>query len=248
MEVLGGILSKVSGDAYLEFVVEKTVGIIAPENVIEWVDSALAGSDDKAALYMLKAAACRNSGQNESYIENSIKAQEFAKENKTLEFVANSRLAIAYIQTDKYSSAIGIYRKLCEQSPKDYSLLNNLAYALLNEGGNEKEALQVAIKAYSIARLEPMVLDTYGMALLQNNDPEKARLIFSKAIQEIQRNNNDVPVEFEYHLAQSLVESDRSDEAAEMLEDLLRRARLSQAPADLKMVDEIEKLLEDIKK
>ncbi len=246
--VLSQVIDMVAKDPYIEFVVEKTVTLIDPELLADWVDTQLETSDSKMALYMLKAVCCRDLGDNECYVANSVKAHDFAGGSESLEFVTNSRLAIAYIQTDKYDSAIVIYRKLCDQVPDNYSLLNNYAYALLSEGGYAKEALDVAIRAYQIARLEPMVLDTYGMALLQNDNPEKAHTLFSKAIQEIQRNNREVPVEFEYHLGQSLVKAGRTDEASEMLEDLLRRARLSQSPSDLKMVDDVEKLLDEIKK
>ncbi|MBN2063604.1 MAG: hypothetical protein JW745_02295, partial [Sedimentisphaerales bacterium] len=247
MEVIGSLIDQFSQELYVELLVEKIVAIVEPAELLSWSEANYSKIRNKAVLSLVRAAAARNASQMGEYLASSVKALELAGEDEALAFVASSRLAIAYIQNEKFNDAIGIYRELCEQVPSNYSLLNNLAYALLEVGGNQKEALEVARKAYSIARLEPMVLDTYGMALLQNDEPEEARQVFGKAIQELQRNNAEVPVEFEYHLAQSLVASDRSEEAAEMLEDLLRRARLSQSPADVKMADKVEALLNTVK-
>ncbi len=247
MEVIGSLIDKFSQGMYVELLVEKIVAIVDPVELISWSDANYDKVNNKSVLTLVRAAAARNAGKMAEYLASSEKARELARGDEELSFVASSRLAIACIQNEKYNEAIDIYRELCQQVPSNYSLLNNLAYALLEVGGNQKEALEVARKAYSIARLEPMVLDTYGMALLQNNQPDQARQLFSKAIQELQRNNSEVPVEFEYHLAQSLIASGRSEEAAEMLEDLLRRARLSQSAADVKMADKVESLLNTVK-
>ena len=248
MAVMGAILDKFSNSIYLEIQVEEMVRIIDPKEVIDWVDQNIGSAGNKAAYYLLKSLACRNTGDFSCSVDSAKAALADVGTNPPLEFVITSKLAIAYIQNEQYEDAIVVYRKLCQQAPDNYSLLNNLAYALLSAGGHEKEALDTASKAYSIARLDAMVLDTYGMALLQNDKAEQAGQIFSKAIQEMQRNDREVPVEFEFHLAQAMVKSGRSEEAAEMMEELLRRAKMSRSQADLKMVDDIEKLLGEIKK
>lgn len=59
--------------------------------------------------------------------------------------------------------------------------LNNLAYLQADSFGNHREAMRLAIKAYSITPEDPGIIDTVGYVFLKNDQPEKAVMFLEKA-------------------------------------------------------------------
>ena len=244
---LAQMLAKISDSVMSEYILERVVRIIPPDEIISWVDSNIDNYDEKGLLYLIKAMAYRVKGDTNQFFVEAKHALSESAGSPSSEILAKSKLAIAYIQTKEYDKSIELYRDLVNKLPNSYLLLNNLAYALLSAGSNDEEALDVATRAYNMARLEPMVLDTYGMALRQNKQFDQAYQIFKKAIQEARRRNQVVQLEFEFHMAQVMKDLDLIDDARENLEDLLKRAKLSKSPSDQMLVGDIEALLNEIK-
>ncbi len=246
-DIFEAILSKIGDAVTAEYVVEKIVRVISSDEMISWVDSKFENSNNKGLMYLIKALAYRVNGDTEQFVAQIKLALEQAGDGTPVQILAKSKLAMSFIQSEQYDKAIVLYRELTEKVPGSMYMLNNLAYALLSKGGNEKEALEVATRAYEMARLEPMVLDTYGMALRQNKKYNQAYQVFKKAIQEAGRRNQVVPLEFEFHLAQVMKDLELVDDASESLEDLLHRAEQSKLSADRMLIDDIKALLDELK-
>ena len=247
------LIDSIPADYLTEDFLESVIRVMSPDDLISWVDSTIENHQKKGFLYLVKALAYRFNGQMDQFFSIAEKALAASADNVDWQILAKSKMAITYIQTGEYEKAVVIYRDIVDvvENEKDgrvsYLLLNNFAYALLSAGGSDKEALDIATRAYSLARLEPMVLDTYGMALRQNKQYDQAYKIAKKAIQETQRKNQVVPVEFEYHMAQIMNDLGLKEEALESLEKVLERARASRSSSDQALVEDIEALLSKLK-
>lgn len=74
----------------------------------------------------------------------------------------------------KAQEARGLYAQALRRDNLYVPALNNLAYLLLQEQGQESAALTLAIQAYGRQPGDPAVMDSLGYALLRNNQPERA--------------------------------------------------------------------------
>jgi superkiller protein 3 len=105
-------------------------------------------------------------------------------------------------------AAIGIYRRVIEEAPEHWQAMNNLAYLLAKQGGQDaKEAVKLASQAAALASEQAVVTDTLGWSQLQSGDAAAALKTLLRAVQQEPRNAN-----FHYHLA--LAQQALGDQAA----------------------------------
>ncbi|MBV5339596.1 MAG: PEP-CTERM system TPR-repeat protein PrsT [Deltaproteobacteria bacterium] len=78
--------------------------------------------------------------------------------------------------------AINKYRKALAQSSNYAAPLNNLAYLYLDGYGTKEEALHLAERAIALEPGNPVIMDTFGFALLKNNRHQEAREYLEKAL------------------------------------------------------------------
>lgn len=110
--------------------------------------------------------------------------------------------------------AIAQYRKLIEENDKNFIALNNLAWAL-GENGQLSEAITYAEKANLLRPNTPQILDTLGYLQLRNGETEKARNTL--------RNAHDLDSskpEITYHYAMALKESGDVKSAKQKLQSI----------------------------
>lgn len=112
--------------------------------------------------------------------------------------------------------AVAVYRELIAQQPDDAAALNNLAWLLHRE--NTAEALRHAQRAVELQPEHPSILDTLGVVLLEDGQPEQAVRILRKA----HEGAPDMP-EIGLHLAQGLIAQGNLTEARDLLRRLLER-------------------------
>lgn len=91
-------------------------------------------------------------------------------------------------------TALAYYQRIIENHPAHATALNNAAWILMKKG--DKAAVDLAERAYAAKPDEANIVDTYGMVLLHNGDPEKALILFRKAADRRPKNRD-----FIYHLA-----------------------------------------------
>jgi len=106
------------------------------------------------------------------------------------------------------------YAKVVELSPGHIQALNNLAW--LSRETNLKEALKHIEKAYGLAPNDPLVLDTYGMLLIENNQNTEGYRMLQKAAAASPKN----PI-IQLHLGQALIKQQKFAEAQSVLNDLI---------------------------
>ncbi|PCI22609.1 MAG: PEP-CTERM system TPR-repeat protein PrsT [Piscirickettsiaceae bacterium] len=132
---------------------------------------------------------------------------------------ADGRVSVAltelYMKQGHFKKAANELEGLLKQSPNDPFILNNLAnvYDLLND----KRALGLAKKAYSIAPTSADINDTYGWQLTKAGQFEKALPYLREA-----HNRNSSNLDVRFHIAKTLAELKRNKEALNELKELLR--------------------------
>jgi len=85
------------------------------------------------------------------------------------------RLARLHDSANELEKAAAVYVRILEQAPGRPDIQNNLAYCLLQTGGDSKQALELAQQAAEKMQLNPHVLHTLGLAQLENGDVEESR-------------------------------------------------------------------------
>lgn len=131
----------------------------------------------------------RRSGET-AFIESALGAMERmvttpAGDQTEIRFM----MAICQEQLGRDAEAIGLYREVLAAQPDLVSAKNNLAYRLLQSGGDAAEALQLAEEAVSTARADgtpPLqlqsLLDTHAQALMALERPADAAQVYMEAL------------------------------------------------------------------
>ncbi len=124
-------------------------------------------------------------------------------------------LAMAYQADNKNERAIENYESVLKHQPDNVVSLNNITYILQSQG--DERALRYAERVHKLAGNNPAVLDTVGWAYIHNGKLNDGLVLLQEA-----RSKAPHTPEIAYHLAVALDKVERSDEAREELERLLR--------------------------
>lgn len=147
-------------------------------------------------------------------------AQRFTNQNDTAEATlvnwlsknpdnipAKNALAEFYLSTGAFKAASTIYFELIDTPAAPPAFYNNLSFALFQLGQME-EAIGYARKAYELSPNDPMVNDTLGWLLVNNNKSSEALPFLREALTRASGNP-----EIRYHLAVALNNLGRKNEA-----------------------------------
>ena len=185
------------------------------DEVISWGKSKLAERPDWREMHLVLSNLYRAKGEQEQVISELLRAREKANERQMA--VIDQLLSIAYQFAGQKDQAIVCYRRMLEKQPENQTLINNLAYTLLEQGGHLDEAMALAEKAYNLDRSNTDIMDTYAWVLLEKQLYEQAELIMRRAIQQLQREGQEVRAEFYYHLGQALAGQGNKEAARERM-------------------------------
>ena len=109
-------------------------------------------------------------------------------------------LADVYLRSDKYPAAIEQYQALLKENPKDFRVLNNMSWAMMQAG--DPRAADYAQQAFQQRPDDPIVADTLGWTLVNQGKIYEGLQVMFKAV----ALGPDNP-EIRYHLAQALVKA-----------------------------------------
>jgi tetratricopeptide (TPR) repeat protein len=131
-----------------------------------------------AAILMTGRATPKDLEDTKPYLE---KATEEHKDQIAL----LSCLASINALLDRPAQAIDLYRQILKQQPKNVATLSDLATILAEQSSDEnrKEALKSVERAIELAGPQPNLLDTKGMALFYDGQPERAEIALKAAAQ-----------------------------------------------------------------
>jgi putative PEP-CTERM system TPR-repeat lipoprotein len=128
--------------------------------------------------------------------------------------VVRRELAFASINTGRLKRAKLKFEILIGASPKDAVALNNLAWLSTRLGGGEGQSF--AGRAYALRPSDPAILDTYGMILVEQGEPERGLALLRRAQHQLAGDPR-----LGYHAAVALNRLGRDAEARAELETAL---------------------------
>ena len=115
------------------------------------------------------------------------------------------------------------YRLALELDPLNARAANNLAYQMMNSGGDLAEAERWSRRALTIEPSNPSYLDTRGAILLLRHRPAEAAAVLERALH---RADNLPPAsrrEIQTRLIQAFVESNQTHLARQIVDDIRRQ-------------------------
>ena len=245
LDLFESILNMVSDrPAMSDQVVMRARRIGDVDKISEWCKNKLRAKPDWTAMHLVLAGIYRGKGQVNQEISELKAAQSSANEN--LSENIDRQLTVTYLRAQRWQEAIDVCRRLIKKRPNDATLVNNLAYALLETGSHDEEAVATAKKAYDLNRTDTNVMDTYAMALMRMKNYSQAEQIMLRAIQERRRSENQAPPEYEYHLAQALQGQKQYKQALERLRRVRQQLQDSVDRQGLVWLERINTLLTEI--
>ena len=127
-----------------------------------------------------------------------------------------------YESKQDWNNAKASYQKALEIRPDDPHASNNLAYAILQTGGNADLALSLAQTAHRAAPDSPIVVDTLGWAYYQKGAYKYAIELFNQALTLGQKNGAPDNPRIHYHLGLAYKKTDQPGLAREELKRALK--------------------------
>ena len=131
-------------------------------------------------------------------------------------------------------AALDYYRTALKYDTKNISALNNLAYLLVDNFGEVKEALNYAMDAYRLQPNDPRIMDTLGYVLVKNDRPKEAINLLEKAHQLLP----DVAA-VSIHLATAKIQVGEKESARALLQQIID----SDKGPDAQLADQLLKTL-----
>jgi putative PEP-CTERM system TPR-repeat lipoprotein len=219
------------------------------EKATQLIENLLVSDNDKEYPYMLSASLLanqKNFDQSQAILEKGITslketlrlkmqlARLFERQDQPrkaeqlyLRIAQDSpRFAPAYTslgflkeRSGDKGEALDLYKKALKYDPKNVPALNNLAYLLADNFGEEKEAVNYAMSAYRLQPSDPRIMDTLGYILVKN---ERAK----EAVNLLVKSHELLPdaIAVALHLAQAKIQLGDSSGARSLLEKVAKGA------------------------
>ena len=168
--------------------------------------------------------------ENEKLIAAATKQSQQVP--RVIESIATLRLS-----QQRYVDAVKLYVQAEKLAPKNVRILNNLAMALSEVPGREKEAIPKIESAIEIFGRSPELLDTQGLVLLRNNLPAEATAVLREATAV-----SDDP-RYRFHLIMALLEQgDKKSAISNWAQlDLRQLRKLPLTPGELTDLESLKK-------
>ncbi len=116
-------------------------------------------------------------------------------------------VATLQMLNEDYAGAIKMFQEALMREPTRLRALNNLAMALSETPGREREGLKPINRAIALAGELPELLDTKGVVLMKSDRFVDAENVFEQAIR-----SSDEP-RYQFHLVMALIAQEKTDQA-----------------------------------
>ena len=122
------------------------------------------------------------------------------------------------VRKKRYQQAIPVFRAALALEPDNPKILNNLAYCMLNGGGELMTALRHATKADRLDPENPLVLETIGSINLRLGDAPTAARYLERAWARALRRSPEIQIAIMDQLVRAWLNADRMDLAWQVAE------------------------------
>lgn len=201
------------------------------EAIIAWAQSKIAQRPDWIALHLSLAQAYSKAGQIEKGISSYESALKYVEAPDQIIMLKYAQ-SVLYLQLSNWEKSIERSREVLSLNSDHINTLNNLAYLLMEQGGADEEAVQLARRAHDLNKNNPDIADTYATALIKIEKYEDAEILLRQAIQQKQREGQTVWAEFYYHLGLALSGAGQTESARQQFETVLQQIDLGKLTSD----------------
>jgi tetratricopeptide (TPR) repeat protein len=170
-------------------------------------------SKQRGNILMRLGEVYRRKGDYGSAINNLKLAREILPQNTLI----LSTLALSLDHTGNWSEAKQFYEASIKLDSNNAVALNNLAFLMVEHGGDLEDALSKAQRAKQLMPNLPEVSDTLGWIYLKKGIPEQAVDIFKDLVQKAPTQST-----FRYHLGMALSQKGDKTRAIKELQEALR--------------------------
>ena len=203
--------------------------IVGFDETIKWCQEKLQTQPNSIAVNFALFNIYNNNQQYNKateYIDNCIKISADNDKDATV-YRANKASALysAFRKTNDKAyleKAIEEYESILRKQPNNITVLNNLAYTLVDNNVDIQKALDYAEKAYKAVPNNPSVLDTYGYVLLKNGKAKEAVEFIQRSLQLYEEGKINAPAEVYEHIAMAKEELGQDSDAVEAYKSALK--------------------------
>ena len=211
-----------TNEDYIVPILKEMNNVVGFEETVKWCSEKLQSQPDSLAVNTVMFNLYNiNQQYNKAigYVDNCIRIKGDDDAGKvTYQFNKASTLVRVFNKTgDKtyLEKAIEEYESILKKQPTNISVLNNLAYMLIENDMMPDRAIEYAEKAYKNAPGNGNVLDTYGYVLLKNGKIKEADEFMQRALQQFEKDKINAPMEVYEHIAMIKEELGQNTEALE---------------------------------
>jgi tetratricopeptide (TPR) repeat protein len=194
--------------ALLESVMRAMLGNVGEEAVTRWINEKLTSDSTALPGHIVAFRLEQMKGSYNKAIEHLDKCIEIIGNNNPnyLAYAFNkvNLLIMSYVKTSDQQyldRAITLNGQLLELQPDNSSLLNNMAYLLIDNDQQLENALDYSRKAHQSEPGNPIYLDTYAYAQCKTGRYEEGKENLLWAMQIYEAANQTVPWDLYKHLA-----------------------------------------------
>lgn len=197
-----------TNETLLEGIMRAMLGSVGEEAVTRWIDEKLTSDSTALPGHILAFRLEQMKGSYNKAIEHLDKCIEIiGKDNLNYLIYAFNKvnmLIMSYVKTSDQQyldRAIALNGQLLELQPDNSSLLNNMAYLLIDNDQQLETALEYSRKAHQSEPGNPVYLDTYAYAQCKIGRYEEGKENLLWAMQIYEAGNQPVPWDLYKHLA-----------------------------------------------
>ncbi|MHC5157200.1 MAG: tetratricopeptide repeat protein, partial [Planctomycetota bacterium] len=229
VESFGKALTKCeSSDSALEGIMYLMLGTVGEEAVTAWISKELSENKQSLKAYQLASILAERKGLYNEAIEQVDKCIEISGEQgpdrMRYALRKSNLLLMGYAKTADQgylTRAIELLEQMIQVQPNNSSLLNNMAYLLIDNDRQLETALDYARRAHQRDPGNGVYLDTYAYAQCKTGQYKQAEQNLIRAAQIYEESNQPVPWDLYEHLGMAKEGLGNASEAIEMYQKAL---------------------------
>jgi tetratricopeptide (TPR) repeat protein len=197
-----------TNEDYIVPILREMNNMVGFEETVKWCNERLQSQPDSLAINAVMFNLYSLNQQYNKAVEHVDNCIRIAGDDETAKmtymFQKANTFLMAFNKTQDRTyleKAIQEYESILQKQPTNISVLNNLAYIIVDNGLAADKALEYAERAYKNAPGNANVLDTYGYVLLKNGNAKKADEIMQRALQQFEKDKINAPMEIYEHIA-----------------------------------------------
>ena len=238
-----------TNDAVLTGVAQLMVSTVGQDKVDAWIDEKLKADAASLPAHLLAANMAQMQEAYNKAIDEIQQCINSVDKNSSEWLLYNFKkinfLIMGYAKTldqDYFNRAVDLLNQMVQLQPNNPSLLNNLAYLLVDNDQQLEMALEYARKALQSDPGNAIYLDTYAYAQCKNGLYEQAEQNVLRSIQIYDVSGQSIPLDLYKHYAMVKEGLGQTDAAIEMYQKAIDAAESAPEKEKQQLQEAIKRL------